>query len=107
MSADEKKGTLAVLALVFGIAGIVISWIPIAGYLGFPLSIAAIIMGAVELSKINKGTSSSSGKGFAITGLVLGIIAIVLSVVFSIIFGLVLGSIFGTFGNWDFFFEGF
>jgi hypothetical protein len=97
MSTNEKKGTLAVLALVFGIAGIVVSWIPIVGFLGFALSIAAIVMGAIELSKINKGTSSSSGKGFAITGLILGIIAIVLSVVFSIVLGMVLGGLFWSF----------
>ena len=105
MNAGEKKGTLAVLALVFGIAGIVISWIPFVGFLGFALSIAAIIMGAIELSRISKGTSSSSGKGFAITGLILGIIAIVLSIVFSIVFGLMLGGLFGYFGDWDFFYR--
>ena len=106
MNADQKKGTLAVLALVFGIAGIIISWIPLVGFLGLALSIAAIVMGSVELSKINRGISSPSGKSFAVTGIVLGIIAFVLSVVFSILFGLVLGGLFGYFDNWSFFYGG-
>jgi len=94
-----KRGTLAVLALIFGIAGIVISWIPIINFLGFALSVAAIVMGAIELSKINKGKSSVSGKGFAITGIVLGIIAIIIGIVFSVILTTVLGGLFGTFGG--------
>ena len=95
MNANSKKrGTLAVLALIFGIAGIVVSWIPIIGFLGFALSVAAIVTGAIELSKINKGKSPANGKGFAITGIILGIIAIVLGIIFSVILTSSIASLF-------------
>jgi hypothetical protein len=103
MNAEEKRGTLAVLALIFGIAGVVISWAPVAGFLGLALSIAAIVMGAIALSRIKRGESSETGKSFAAAGLILGIIGVIVSVVFIILFTMVLGGLLGYFGGWSFF----
>ena len=95
--AEEKRGTLAVLALVFGIVGFVISWIPIINYLGFALSVAAVVVGAIELTRISKGNSSSSGRGFSIAGMVLGAIAIVSGVIFSVLLAQIIGGIWSAF----------
>lgn len=95
---EEKRGTLAVLALILGIAGIVISWVPFVNFAGFLVSIAAIVLGAIEITRINQGKSSASGKGFAITGIVLGAVAIVLGIVSTVVLGVVLG-ITGFFSN--------
>ena len=95
---EEKRGTLAVLALILGIAGVVIVWIPVVNFLGFLLSVAAIVLGAVEIVKINQGKSSVKGKGFAITGIILGVVAIVLGIVFIVVLGVLLG-ITGFFSN--------
>ena len=43
-ASDEKRGTLAVLALIFGIAAIVISWAPFVLFLGFLAAIVLIIL---------------------------------------------------------------
>ena len=95
---EEKRGTLAVIALILGIAGIVIVWIPVVNFLGFLLSVAAIVLGAIEIVRINQGKSSVKGKGFAITGIILGAVAIVLGIVITVVLGLVLGAL-GYFGN--------
>lgn len=96
MNSGEKKGTLAVLALIFGITGIIITWLPrlpMIGPLGIALSIAAIVMGAIKLVKIKKGQTSASGRGFAVSGIVLGALTIVGWIVVSIVFLIIeLGS---------------
>jgi len=97
---SDKRGTLAVLSLIFGIAGVVIGWVPVVNFLGFLLGIAAIVLGAIEIKKISQGSSSTSGKGIAIAGIILGAVAIVLGIVITVVLGLVLGGVFGYFGNW-------
>lgn len=82
---EEKRGTLTVLALVFGIVGLATTWIPIINYLGFALSIAAIILGTIGLTRIRQGTTSTSGRGLSITGMILGAIAIVTGIIFSFV----------------------
>lgn len=65
---------LAVTALVLGIIGLVIGWVPIIGWLIGPiLALLAIIFGAVGARKPVK-------KGMAIAGLVMGIIIVALYV---------------------------
>ena len=81
---EEKRGTLSVLALIFGIAGLAISWVPIIYYLGFASCIAAIILGTMGLTRISKGTSSAKGRGLTIAGMVLGAIGIVTGAIFNV-----------------------
>ena len=82
MSEQQKQKTvyvqaapgngLAVAALVLGIIGLVLFWIPLIPY---PLAILAIIFGAIEVKKQIK-------KGLAIAGIVTGIITLALKVWF-------------------------
>ena len=60
MSPKRGPSGLAIAALVTGILG---------------LSIVPIILGAIDLSRINKGLASKRGKGFDIAGIVLGALA--------------------------------
>ena len=83
--AEEKRGTLSVLTLIFGIVGILISWVLIVNYLGLALCITAIVLGTVELTQISKGTSSASGRGLATTGMILGAIGIVIGFIFAFV----------------------
>jgi len=55
----QSASGLAIAALVTGILG---------------FSIIPLILGAIELGRINKGQSSPAGKGMSIAGLVLGIL---------------------------------
>ncbi len=44
----------------------------IVGYVGFGLSIAAVVCGSIDLKRIQAGRYSNKGRGFDITGIVLG-----------------------------------
>ena len=65
---------LAVSALVLGIIGLVLYWVPL---IPWPLAILAIIFGAIGVKKQIK-------KGFAITGIVTGIVTVGLKIWFWI-----------------------
>ena len=92
---NEKRGTLAVLALIFGIAAIVISWAPFVNVLSFLAAIAAMVLGAIELKRIDRGSSPFIGKGFAITGIILGVAAVALAVLLSFLLSLFVGGVWG------------
>ncbi len=96
-ASNEKRGTLAVLALIFGIAGILISWAPFVIYLSFLIAITAMVLGAIELKRIDKGKSPSIGRGVTITGIILGALTIVLGIVLSLVFRVFLSGIEGYF----------
>ena len=65
------------------ICGIVSAAIFCLWFVSIPLAIVAIILGAIALSKCNKG--EAGGKGMAIAGLTLGIITTGIVVVLLII----------------------
>jgi hypothetical protein len=72
---QQQSNGMAVTALVLGIIGAVLFWLPIVGWI---LAILAIIFGGVGIARANRG---ASGKGMAIAGLVLGIASIALYVI--------------------------
>ena len=94
-AADEKRGTLAVLALIFGIAAILICWVPFVNFLSLLLAIAAMILGVIELRRIDTGKTSIRGRGASVTGIILGAVAVVLGVVLSFVLSLLIGGIWG------------
>jgi len=96
-ASNEKRGTMAVLTFIFGIAAIVTSWVPFVNYLSLLMAIAAMVIGVVELKKIDRGTSPSTGKSFTVTGIILGAAAVVLGVALSFILNLLIGGVWGYF----------
>jgi len=88
----ERASGRAIAALVLGIAAITIGC---CFWLNILLGPAALIVGILENNAINKGESSIKGKGFAITGIVLGIIATLFGI-FSLFLLTVGGSIFDS-----------
>jgi hypothetical protein len=99
----EKKGNhsvMGILAMVFGIIGVVISAVPFANFFVILLGIAAIVLGAIELDKILKGTASKCARGMAISGIVLGSVAIVFSILAGVFTGMFLMH--GVFGGGGF-----
>lgn len=63
-----KTNGLAIAALVLGIIGLLLCWIP---FLGLGLGVVAIILGLLGLRR------RPAGKGMSIAGLVLGALAVV------------------------------
>jgi tetrahydromethanopterin S-methyltransferase subunit C len=96
-TSNEKRGTLAVLALIFGIAAIVISWVPFVNFLSLLLAIAAMVLGVIEIRRIDTGRTPVVGKSFAIAGIILGAVAVVLGVALSFVLSLFVGGVWGFF----------
>ena len=74
----RKASGLAKGSLICGICTII-------PFVGIAFSLAAIIMGIVDLVKIKNGTSGASGKKFDITGIVLGLILLPIALYLFII----------------------
>ena len=66
-------------------------------FLSFLLAVAAMVLGAIELKRIDKGKSPSIGRGFTITGIILGVLTIVLGIVLSFVLKLYVGGVWGYF----------
>src|SRR5688500_2547679 len=64
---------MGIAALVLGIVGLLISFIPLVGIVGIVLTLLAILFGAIGLRK-------REGRGLAIAGLVLGVIGTAVAV---------------------------
>lgn len=73
---QKKEGIhiVPILALVFGILGLIACCLPC---LGYPVAITAIVLGIIGLSK--------NGRGLAIAGISLGTVSFVLSLINSIL----------------------
>jgi|GEM_PF-1790698 len=81
---------MAVAALILGILSVVLSWIPVAGWIMcLAMGIIAIVLGALGR------TRQPDKKGMAVAGMILGIIG----VAFSIIWVLACGAAFAAGAN--------
>ncbi|HDZ59224.1 MAG TPA: DUF4190 domain-containing protein [Actinobacteria bacterium] len=58
-------------------------------------SVVGLILGIVELGRINRGESSEKGRGFAKAAIIIGAIAVTLGVIVNIILAIT--------GNWSFY----
>lgn len=70
----QETHVVPILALIFGILGLIACCIPCVGY---PVAITAFVLGIIGLKK--------NGRGMAIAGIVLGVISFILSLVNSIL----------------------
>ena len=84
-NALNRSNRLAIASLVCGIIG------------GSPIlstaSIVAIVLGHIALVKIKKNPNKYSGKGIAITGLILGYIGLLLAITLGVMKGLIASKI--------------
>jgi uncharacterized membrane protein HdeD (DUF308 family) len=88
IKSSENSKVMGILSLVFGIIAIAISWLPMGRFIVIVLGIAAIVLGGMEIGRVNKNLSEKSIKNMAITGIVLGSVAIVVSTILPIVWGL-------------------
>jgi hypothetical protein len=82
MVAAPPRNGAGTAAGVLGIIAIILMFIPIADYLGILLGVLAVILGGVGISRANR--MGGTGKGMAITGLVLGLISVIVSIIFIV-----------------------
>jgi hypothetical protein len=71
--------TLAILAFVFGLGGLLIAWTPFLFVVGALGACAAGVLGSIALGRIGRG--QARGRGLAIAGMVAGVAALGLCVV--------------------------
>lgn len=81
-SQPAKSGSngLAVTGFVLSLLGFLGSWIPLLNVFAIFLAVLGVIFAAIGLAKVK---SSGSGKGLAITGLVLGVLAVVFAIMIN------------------------
>lgn len=75
----DKRSGLSIASLVTGILSIVLV------FTGGALSVAGIVLGAIDLNRIKTGRSSEIGKSFDIAGIVCGALGIVISIIMTIV----------------------
>ncbi|MBN2073041.1 MAG: DUF4190 domain-containing protein [Actinobacteria bacterium] len=103
VGAEDKAGPMAIVSLICGILSVLCHCVPIAGsFIGFILSVAAIVTGILELARIKKGQASPKGRGMSIAGIILGAAGIVFGIIWIVIISV--ASFTGVFGeffrNW-------
>jgi hypothetical protein len=69
--------TMAVLALVFGLAALSTAWMPFLVVVGIVGGITAIVVGIIAVRRAGRGTAD--GRGLAVAGIVLGGLALAVS----------------------------
>jgi hypothetical protein len=69
-------------ALVLGILAIVLAFIPILGFVSYPLAILGILFGLVGLRRVKKGVANN--RGVALTGLIASIVGFVLVIISTV-----------------------
>lgn len=98
VGSEEKASPMAIVALICGILSVLCHCIPVAGmFIGFILSVAAIVLGIIENKKIGRGESNAKGKGMATAGIILGAVGILFGVIWAIL--LAVGAFAGVFGE--------
>jgi len=99
VGSEERPGPMAIVALICGILSVLCHCVPIAGsFIGFFLSVAAIVLGIIEIKRIGRGEGSAKGKGMSMAGIILGAVGIVFGIIWLILIGL--ASFAGIFGDW-------
>jgi hypothetical protein len=100
-SPTAKTNTLALVSLIVALAPILLIFIPYVNCIGFLCPIAAIILGIIGLTQVNK--TMERGKGMAIAGIIIGAFWIILIPIIIIagvsLFGPVIGNIFNQIQN--------
>jgi hypothetical protein len=96
----HKTNFLAILSFSLALAPIILIFIPFLNCLTLLCPLAAIILGIIALTQINKSGMTQGGKGLAIAGIVIGglwiIIVPVLAVLGLAILGPVIPNVFNT-----------
>ncbi|RJQ80736.1 hypothetical protein D5S17_06760 [Pseudonocardiaceae bacterium YIM PH 21723] len=71
-------------ALVLGVMSILLAFIPILGFVSYPLAFLGIIFGIVAVARVKSGKADN--KGVAISGLLLSILGLVLVIVSTVFY---------------------
>ena len=82
-----KTSGMAIWSMVLGIAGVIIC-----GF-GVPFSLVALILGIIAMAKINRQPMQVGGRGYAMTGIILGTCGFAGVVVIALLIGILTPSL--------------
>lgn len=82
----QQTNGMALTGMIMGILSLTVGWF-CCGF-GPLFSILGLVFSIVGLSQINRNPAQYSGKGMAITGIILSVLGLVALIGFAIIFGL-------------------
>jgi hypothetical protein len=82
------KQALSLTSFILGLAGLLFSWVPIVGILGFLASVGAVVTGFLGKSK-----EPQAPKWMWLIGIIAGFVAIGISIIFLIVFIVALATI--------------
>jgi hypothetical protein len=88
--APPPKNGMGTAALVLGIPAIVLAFIPIVGFVSYPLAVLGIIFGLVGVPRAKKGHATN--KGVAISGLIASVVGFALVIVSTVIYVSAIGA---------------
>ena len=80
--AGLKKNTMAVIALVLAIIGLLLCWLPL---IGTVLLLCAVIISIIALVKAKNYPQLTARKGMSITALIIAVLALVLNLVIRVL----------------------
>lgn len=83
MPVGQRTDPMASVAMALGLASVVGSFC--CSFFGIPLSFAAVTVGLLSLSNINKRPLELTGRGMAITGIATGSLGIILLILMIVI----------------------
>jgi hypothetical protein len=86
----QRRSGLAIAAFVLGLLSILVCLIPLVNVLAVVGGLIAVVLGIVALRKLVPG---AGGKGFAITGIVLGAVSLVVAVLMLVVIGTAVKSL--------------
>lgn len=78
--AGLKKNTMAVVALVLAIIGLLLCWVPL---FGTALLLGAVIIAIIALVKAKNYPQLTARRGMSITALIIAVLALILNLVIS------------------------
>jgi hypothetical protein len=84
--APAPKNGLGTAALVLGIVGLLLAFIPVIGLIGGLLGIVGVIVGFIGRGKVKRGEATNGG--VAMTGVILSILAILVTIAYVVLAGI-------------------
>ena len=95
--AKPKNNTMAMVSFISGLGTFLLVCLSAAvnfmSFISMLGSLVAVITGAIGLGQIKKSNGAEGGRGFAITGLVLGILFFLLSCLLIVFFFVLAGAL--------------
>jgi hypothetical protein len=82
------KQALSLTSFILGLAGLLFSWVPFVGILGFLASVGAVVTGF-----LGKAKEPQAPKWMWLIGIIAGFVAIGISIIFLIVFIVALATI--------------